>query len=155
MSARDLKDVDIATQPAGAIFERAAERARHMALRYAGAVTPAEAYRLARAGEAVIVDVRTRLEWDHVGHIKDTRLVVWPREAGAEEVAAFVRELNEAYEPGQALLFICRSGVRSHYAAHVAAAAGFAKSYNVLEGFEGHPGAGDGWQASGLPWTKE
>ena len=61
----------------------------------------------------------------------------------------------EAYDPAETLLFICRSGVRSHYAAYVASMAGFERSYNVLEGFEGHPGSGDGWQAAGLPWTRD
>ena len=154
MSAGDLTVVETAAGTPEAILGRAAERARQDGLRYAGAITPPEAYRLAQAGAGTIVDVRTRLEYEHVGHVAGTRLVVWPREGGEEEIEAFVRELTEQYDPGEALFFICRSGVRSHYAAHVAAMAGFERSYNVLEGFEGHPGSGDGWQARGLPWTK-
>ena len=154
MSARDLSDVDAQMQAPEAILGRAAERGRQMGLRYAGAVTPAEAHRLAGTGTAAIVDVRTRLEWDQVGHVAGARLIVWPRKGRDEEIGAFLKQLEEAHDPGEALLFICRSGVRSHYAAQVAAAAGFTRSYNVLEGFEGHPGSGDGWQAAGLPWTK-
>ena len=155
MSARDLSEVEAAAEPTEAILERAAGRARQDGLCYAGALTPPEAHRLAQARAGTIVDVRTRLEYEHVGHVAGTRLIVWPREGGEEEIAAFVRELSEEYDPAEPLFFICRSGVRSHYAAHVAAMAGFERSYNVLEGFEGHPGSGDGWQPRGLPWTQE
>ena len=136
------------------ILSRASHRGHRLGLGYAGAVTPGEAHQLAEAGAATIVDVRTSEEWRDVGHIDGPALIVWPREGSAAEVHAFVEKLRERFEPTQALLFICRSGVRSHYAAHVAATAGFGKSYNVLEGFEGHPGANDGWMAAGLPWTR-
>ena len=51
-------------------------------------------------------------------------------------------------ENGSALLLICRSGVRSHYAAEILAEAGFTRVYNVLDGFE------KGWRPAGLPWVK-
>jgi rhodanese-related sulfurtransferase len=137
-----------------AIFGRASHRAHHLGLHYAGAVTPTEAHQLAEAGAARIVDVRTPEEWRDVGHIDGPALVVWPREGGTDEVHAFLKKLRERFEPSQPLLFLCRSGVRSHYAASVATNAGFRKAYNILEGFEGHPGTGDGWMAAGLPWKK-
>jgi rhodanese-related sulfurtransferase len=49
--------------------------------------------------------------------------------------------------------------VRSKAAAAAAARAGYAKVYNVVEGFEGaldaeqHRGAA-GWKAAGLPWRQ-
>jgi rhodanese-related sulfurtransferase len=135
------------------VFARAAHRGHRMGLHYAGAVTPAEAHQLAEAGAARIVDVRTPEEWRDVGHVDGPALIVWPRDGSAEEVQAFLKKLRERFEPSQPLLFLCRSGVRSHYAAQVAVSAGFKKAYNILEGFEGHPGAGDGWRAAGLPWT--
>jgi rhodanese-related sulfurtransferase len=58
------------------------------------------------------------------------------------------------------LLFICRSGGRSHTAATTLAAAGFTRCYNVLEGFEGNPDAQGqrnhlaGWRQRGLPWRQ-
>jgi rhodanese-related sulfurtransferase len=58
------------------------------------------------------------------------------------------------------VLFLCRSGARSHDAAIAATAAGYTQCYNVLEGFEGdrdahgHRGALNGWQAAGLPWQQ-
>jgi rhodanese-related sulfurtransferase len=57
-------------------------------------------------------------------------------------------------------MFLCRSGVRSDAAARVAAAAGYAKAFNVVEGFEGdkdadgHRGTLGGWRKAGLPWVQ-
>jgi rhodanese-related sulfurtransferase len=140
---------------ADAILARAAERGREMGLRYAGAVTPQEAYRLTEEGAARIVDVRTPPEWQFVGHVPDTPLVEWPRSGPPEAYQAFLDAVRERFDPAEKLLFFCRSGVRSHYAAELAAHAGFRNAYNVLEGFEGEQGAGfNGWRAAGLPWKK-
>ncbi len=135
-----------------AILARAAERGRAARLDYAGAVTPIEAHELRRSGDAVIVDVRTPAEWQHIGHVPDAPLIEWPRGGEAPALDAFLAALVEQFEPSQRLLFICRSGVRSHYAATLATRAGFPECYNVLEGFEGENGAGrNGWRAAGLP----
>ncbi len=137
----------------GQTLGHAAERAQRMGLRYAGAVTPGEAHRLQDAGEAVIVDVRTEPEYLQVGHVPGTPRLEWPRNGSRAELQAFLDALRAKYQPSQKLLFICRSGVRSHYAAELAAHAGYDHAYNVLEGFEGEYGAGtNGWRAAGLPW---
>lgn len=152
MSGRDLK-VDAVEAPE-AIFARAGGRALRMGLSYAGAVTPAEAYRLREAGVATIVDVRTQPEWQLVGHVAGTPLIEWPREGDRESLGAFLEKLRAEFDPSQALLLLCRSGVRSHFAAQLAAHAGFGRAYNVLEGFEGVHGAGNGWRNAGLPWER-
>lgn len=152
MSAREIEDPQV--EAPEQVFGRAAQRAQRMGLPYAGAVTPAEAHRLAQSGAAQIVDVRTLAEWRDVGHIEGPPLIVWPRDGGADEVHEFLGHLREAVDPSRPTLFLCRSGVRSHFAAIVAASAGFKKAYNILEGFEGPPGSGQGWRAAGLPWTK-
>lgn len=133
-----------------AIFQRAAERAQRMGLPYAGAVTPAEAHRLAEAKAATIVDVRTEPEFRQVGHVPGTARIEWPRGGSELALQDFVDRMRGAYDPGQPLLLLCRSGQRSHFAAHVLTHQGFARAYNVLEGFEGHA-PGLGWQAAGLP----
>lgn len=135
------------------IFERAARRARQMGLPYAGAVTPAEANRLSQSGAAKIVDVRTVPEYQQVGHVPGTPLVVWPRDGGAEDYNAFVGQIRSRFEANAPVLLLCRSGVRSHYAAHLLAQAGYERAYNILEGFEGAQ-PGQGWRAAGLPWTQ-
>lgn len=164
MSARDLKTGDGArlsglTSPENSgsvpdIFAVAGDRAKAMGLAYAGAVTPTEAFTLAEAGAGKIVDVRTPPEYHDIGHVSGTPLVEWPRTGGDEELRRFIEEIAERFEPAETLLLLCRSGVRSHYAAHILSQAGYGRAYNILEGFEG-PVHGQGWRAAGLPWTRE
>lgn len=148
------------TESPEAIFARAAQRAQQMGLPYAGAVTPAEAQALAQSTAARILDVRTVPEYQQVGHVPGTPLVVWPRDGVQEDYQAFVDQVAERFEPGDPVLLLCRSGVRSHHAAETAARAGFGRAYNVLEGFEGdldgerHRGATGGWRFHGLPWIQ-
>ena len=137
------------------VLARAARRGRELGLAYAGAVTPTEAHRLSESGAATIVDIRTLPEWQFVGHVPEAPLIEWPRTGEPSRLAAFVQQIRAHFEPDQPLLLICRSGVRSHYAAELLAQAGFPHAYNVLEGFEGDDGAGgNGWRAAGLPSVK-
>ena len=132
-----------------AIFERAAARVEGERLAYAGAVTVEEAHELAQAGLARIVDVRTRSEYDHVGHVEGTPLIEWRRDGEQQPDPRFLARLVEACpDKDEPLLLLCRSGVRSHYAAEVLAQAGFTRVFNVLGGFE------QGWRPAGLPWVK-
>lgn len=143
-----------------AIFERAAERARALGLGYAGAVTPQEAHALTQAGAADIVDVRTQAEYEYVGRVPGSTLVEWRKLGERSPNPAFASELAARFPPQRPLLFLCRSAVRSHHAATLATQAGFARSYNVLEGFEGdldkdgHRGTLGGWRRAGLPWQQ-
>ena len=149
MSAREAPPVEAHVEQ---ILGHAAQRAQRMGLRYAGAVTPQEAYRLREAGAAAIVDVRTPAEYAQVGHVPETPLIEWPRNGGGAEMQSFLDALRAKFDPSQKVLFICRSGVRSHYAAELAAHAGYENAYNVLEGIEGEYGAGtNGWKVAGLP----
>jgi rhodanese-related sulfurtransferase len=138
---------------AGPIFASARERARTLGVSYAGAVTPAEAWTLQQSGAARIVDIRTEPEWQFVGHVPDLPLVVWPRDGDEDDLRQFLARIEAEFPRGEPILFLCRSGVRSHYAAELAAHVGYAHAYNVLEGFEGN-GPGRGWRAAGLPWKK-
>lgn len=142
-----------------AIRKRAAERAAQMKLPYAGALTPAEAHALMRSG-AKLVDVRTRPELLYVGRVPGSVLVEWQTYPGNAQNPQFLEQLGDAVEPGETLLFLCRSGARSSAAAAAAAQAGWPDSYNVLEGFEGdrdaeqHRGTLGGWRKAGLPWMQ-
>ena len=141
------------------IKRRAAERAQQLKLPYAGALTPAEAFALLQAG-AKLVDVRTRPELLYVGRVPGSVLVEWQTYPGNAMNPDFLSQLTEAVEPADTLMFICRSGGRSHAAAATAAQAGWRDSYNVLEGFEGdkdaeqHRGTVGGWRKAGLPWVQ-
>lgn len=133
---------------------------------YAGDVTPTEAYAVVTASEdAVLVDVRTRAEWAHVGVPQlDSQhhplFVEWQRYPDGSVNESFVDELRAAgVAEGAPLYFMCRSGVRSVAAAEAATAAGLGPAYNVLEGFEGpHDSEGhrtvSGWKVAGLPWKQ-
>lgn len=144
------------------ILNRARQRATDLNLPYAGALLPKEAYALARqVPGARIVDVRTQAEWDFVGRIPGAVLIQWSTYPGGARNSGFVQQLAETIGRTQApLMFICRSGHRSHHAAAAAAAAGFPQCYNVLEGFEGERNARGqrssvgGWRLAGLPWEQ-
>jgi rhodanese-related sulfurtransferase len=143
------------------ILQKARDRARQLGLPYGGALTPAEAHELWQSAPgAKLVDVRTRAEWDYVGRIPgatEIELLTYP---GNRPNPAFVEELERKVERSSPVLFICRSGGRSHNAAMLATQAGYADCYNVLEGFEGdrdaqgHRNTTGGWRAAGLPWTQ-
>ncbi len=143
-----------------AIFARAARRGREAGLPYAGAVTPAEAWALVRAQAAILVDVRTKEEWQFVGHVPGAPLVEWRRNGEAAPDPRFLDALGEHVGRDEPVLFLCRSGVRSHDAAELTARAGLHRAYNVLEGFEGaldgerQRGKLGGWRHAGLPWVQ-
>ncbi len=143
------------------ILQAAGDRARQMGLPYSGALTPQEAFQLWKSiPGAQLVDVRTRAEWDWVGRIPgavEIELLSYP---GNRPNPAFVQELQQKVAAEAPVLFICRSGGRSHNAAMLAMQAGYTDSYNVLEGFEGDRDAQGqrnkvgGWRAAGLPWMQ-
>lgn len=134
---------------------------------YAGDIPSQRAYALlAQEPDAVLVDVRTRPEWTYVGLPdlgplgKKVVRVEWQRYPDGAPNPTFLDDLAAAgVGPEQTVLFLCRSGVRSAAAAETASRAGFARAYNVSDGFEGpldadgHRGA-SGWRASGLPWRQ-
>jgi rhodanese-related sulfurtransferase len=152
---------DNAAEIVAGILDSAARRGHEERLPYAGLVTPQEAWRLQQAGAARIVDVRSRPEWELVGRVPDSVLLEWRRYGERTPNPDFVASLEGAFPRHATLLFLCRSAVRSHHAAAAAARAGFAHSFNVLEGFEGDPdfrhqrGHTGGWRKAGLPWLQD
>ena len=142
-----------------AIKKAAAERARQSGLPYAGALTPAEAQMLLEAG-AQLVDVRTKPELVYVGYVPGSVLVEWQTYPGNAPNPDFLVQLSEVAKRDDTLMFLCRSGVRSHFAAAAATQAGWGDCYNVLEGFEGNKDAAQhrntvgGWRKAGLPWVQ-
>jgi rhodanese-related sulfurtransferase len=142
-------------------LQKARERGKQMGLPYEGALTPAEAHELMRADtNARLVDVRSRAELDWVGRIPgavEVELLTYP---GSRPNPDFMRELEQKVDKEAKVMFICRSGGRSHNAAMLATQAGYAEAFNVLEGFEGdkdaegHRNRKGGWRFAGLPWTQ-
>ena len=144
---------------ASEIKKAAAERARRLGVPYAGALTPAEAHELMKAG-AKLVDVRTRPELHYVGRVPGSVAVEWQTWPGSKPNPEFLAGLDTAAGKDEPVMFLCRSGARSHSAAEAAMRAGWKEAYNVLEGFEGdkdpqgHRNTVNGWRKAGLPWTQ-
>ncbi len=143
------------------ILKTAQQRAKEANLPYEGALTPEEAYQvLQSAPGAKLVDVRTRAEVDWVGRVPgavEIELMSYP---GMKQNTGFVAALEQQVSKESLVLFMCRSGQRSHAAAALATQSGYADCYNILQGFEGdkdaknHRNGVNGWRAAGLPWEQ-
>jgi rhodanese-related sulfurtransferase len=144
-----------------AIFKAARERARAQGLPYEGSLLPAEAHAiLQNQTGAKLVDVRSRAELDFVGRVPGSVEIELKSYPGMRPNPQFVDQLKQQVPADAVVMFLCRSGGRSHETAAAAAQAGYRDAYNVLEGFEGDRDAGGhrnttgGWRARGLPWSQ-
>jgi rhodanese-related sulfurtransferase len=135
---------------------------------YAGDVAPATAWKILKEHkEAMLVDVRTRPEWNFVGLpdlealAKKPVLIEWQVFPSMQPNPDFATALSGALADKDApVLFLCRSGARSAAAAKAMTAAGYSTCLNVADGFEGplnaeaKRGSAGGWKAAGLPWRQ-
>ena len=137
----------------------ARQRASELKLPYSGALLPPEANALMQAG-AKLVDVRTKAELEWVGRVPGALTVEWNSWPGGKLNPDFIPQLQALAQMDVPIMFLCRSGGRSHNAAISAAQAGYAEVYNVLQGFEGDKGPDShrntlgGWRLAGLPWVQ-
>ncbi|OGA16692.1 MAG: rhodanese [Betaproteobacteria bacterium RIFCSPLOWO2_02_FULL_63_19] len=145
-----------------AIMSLAKRRALEKGLRYAGELAPKEAFALLRSDPpATLVDVRTQAELYWVGRVPGAVTIEWSTYPGGARNPEFLAQL-EARVPATSavLMFLCRSGQRSHHAAALATEAGYSSCYNVSEGFEGdrdaqgHRNSINGWRVADLPWEQ-
>jgi len=141
------------------ILERAKKRAEQNGLPYSGALTPSEVYDVLQKTEhAVLVDVRSHAELALVGQVPNTISIEWAFYPGMVANPDFAKHLEMQLDKEALVIFMCRTGGRSHHAAALAASLGFTESYNMLEGFEGEANAErqrtliNGWRHAGLPW---
>ena len=135
---------------------------------YAGDVDVGKAWDGVRENVgAMLVDVRTRAEWNFVGVPdlseagKEPVLVEWQAFPAMEINASFVDAVSSvAPDKNAPIYFLCRSGARSKSAAMAMTAVGYSACYNISDGFEGphdvvqHRGSTAGWKARGLPWVQ-
>ena len=143
------------------ILKVAQQRAKELNMPYEGVLTPKEAYEILQSAPgAKLVDVRTRAEQDWVGRVAQAVEIEWATYPGMKQNSNFLAALQQQVDKEALVLFLCRSGARSHHAAVAATQAGYADCYNILEGFEGDKSANNqrnvlnGWRVAGLPWEQ-
>ena len=131
---------------------------------------PREAWELLESDpRAVLVDIRSTMEYLFVGHPKGSIHIPWLDEPDWVVNPDFVRRVRELMlggaisdgdHGGAPIVLICRSGKRSLEAGRKLLEAGFTEVYHVDQGFEGdldeehHRSTLGGWRHAGLPWEQ-
>jgi rhodanese-related sulfurtransferase len=110
---------------------------------------------------AVLVDVRTKIEHAFVGHPIGAIHIAWKETPDWQINSRFVAEVEKiVHDKNAPILLLCRSGQRSLDAAKALEDAGFRRLFNIVDGFEGpldqhnHRGNLGGWRFNGLPWEQ-
>ena len=137
---------------------------------YAGDVSCQEGWQALRDDPAaVLIDVRTRIEWQLIGKPdlasvnKESVYLEWVTMQGVNK--DFIPELEAMLKERQVskdapLYFMCQSGGRSKMAAMQLTKLGYTRCFNLYEGFEGeldehqHRNSISGWKVADLPWTQ-
>jgi len=111
--------------------------------------------------DAVLVDVRSSVEYAFVGHPPGAVLIPWKEAPDWQVNPHFVANVKHvAANPAAPVLLLCRSGQRSLDAAKALEASGYQWLINIVDGFEGaldahkHRGNLGGWRFQGLPWEQ-
>ncbi len=131
-------------------------------------IQPKEAWDLLQANPgAVLIDVRSSMEFLFVGHAKSSMSVPWidePNWTIDEHFVTHVRQLTlgraMVTDSAPPIILICRSGRRSLEAGEKLVEDHFINIYNVEGGFEGdlneehHRSSISGWRHSDLPWEQ-
>lgn len=132
-------------------------------------ISPQDAWSLVQQHpEALLIDVRSAMEYLFVGHPTGAINIAWidePTWKVNPDFAVEVRKLilgGVSHEKGDSvpILLICRSGKRSLEAGEVLIKDGLTEVYNIEDGFEGeldgkhHRSSVGGWRYEGLPWEQ-
>jgi rhodanese-related sulfurtransferase len=125
-------------------------------------LAPRQAWELLQQNtDAVLVDVRTKVEHAFVGHPLGAIHVAWKEAPDWVINPEFVAGVEELVPDKSApVLLLCRSGQRSLDAAKKLEEAGYQRLINIIDGFEGpldqhhHRGNLGGWRFSELPWEQ-
>ncbi|MHB1301332.1 MAG: rhodanese-like domain-containing protein [Burkholderiales bacterium] len=124
-------------------------------------LNPKEAFQFLKNNpNAVLVDVRSEIEFLFVGHPVGSIHVPWNDGPDWEINPDFVAHVKKIANEARPVLLICRSGVRSLEAGKALKEAGFKEIYNVQHGFEGdldeshRRSSLNGWRHAGLPWEQ-
>ncbi len=134
------------------------------------ALSPPQAFEfINEIQRAVLIDVRSSMEFLFVGHPKGSVHVPWIDAPEWVINPQFVTEVRKVMLGGigtvehtgdAPVVLICRSGKRSLEAGILLLNNGFSEVYNISEGFEGelddthHRSTMGGWRFHGLPWEQ-
>lgn len=136
-------------------------------------VTPQDAWKILENNkDSVLVDVRTNEELNFVGFVDLSEIGrkaialpfrTYPNMAfNSSFISDLTGFINKSFGEDSFktnLLFLCKTGGRSHDAAIAMSELGY-NCYNILGGFEGdidkfgHRGKINGWKAENLPWRQ-
>lgn len=110
-------------------------------------MTPVEAHAKARAGDIVLVDIRTPEEWKETGVPASAHAITMH-----QDPRVFTSQLLAAMDgdPARRLALICRTGNRSNAMQAALQKAGFKDVVDVAEGMAGGR-HGKGWLKTQLP----
>ena len=87
---------------------------------------------------AVLVDVRTRMEYLFVGHPPQAIHIAWIESPKWQLNPNFIESVRQAASAlDTPILLLCRSGQRSLDAAAALEQAGYSNLINIVDGFEG------------------
>ncbi len=133
-------------------------------------LTPHQAWELLQEDpQAVLVDIRSTMEYLFVGHPKGAVHIPWIDEPEWTVNPHFVTDIRKLLLGGvictpdnrcAPIILICRSGKRSLEAGKKLIEAGFPQVFHVDEGFEGeldedhHRSTSGGWRYRQLPWEQ-
>jgi rhodanese-related sulfurtransferase len=133
-------------------------------------LSPTQAAQMLRDDpRAVLVDIRSSMEFLFVGHPVGAVHIPWIDEPDWDINPHFVTEVRKLMLGGQScdaedgcapVILICRSGKRSKEAGRALSDAGLKHVFHVDEGFEGElnehhqRSTVGGWRFHGLPWEQ-
>ena len=133
-------------------------------------ITPRQAWDMVQQDpRALLVDIRSSMEYLFVGHPKGAVHVAWIDEPDWVVNPHFTTEIRKLLlggaicdtdNPCAPVILICRSGKRSLEAGKTLIRDGLKAVYHVDEGFEGdldenhHRSSKGGWRFRGLPWEQ-
>ncbi len=108
-----------------------------------------------------IVDVRTRAEYEFVGHPdlpNDVPNIPYKFYPSWEVNKDFVKKVEDRYKKENTIITMCRSGKRAKAAAKFLLKAGFENIFYMADSFEGPKDKKghrtvSGWKVNGLPYT--
>lgn len=102
-----------------------------------------------------VLDVRSRSEYEHDGHVPDALLHPWNMEQDEQATDLFLQSVSADLDKEQRIVVLCSRGGRATRAARALRQAGFSNVVVFAGGYEGSQiegiPSGAGWKAASLP----